>query len=316
MSTAQSATERRNSAASVAALGEEFSNRIGPLMSLMSTHFTRTLTGAFVGFALATGAAVAQQRMPADQVVARINGEDITRQDLDQVAQELGPQLQRIPPEQQLSVLIEVIFDIKLMARDAEAKGIDEDADVKRRLALARDSQLRAEYLRTQLFETITDERVRAAYDEEIANFTPGDERRARHILVATKDEALAIIADLDGGADFAEIATEKSTDPGSGRNGGDLGFRGRGAMVKPFDDAVFTLEAGAYTAEPVESQFGFHVIKLEEVRKEPEPTFESRQQELRLSLVRDGMGELASRLRADAELLLVAPDGQTRAIK
>ncbi len=282
------------------------------MMSLHCSRFCRAVAGVLVAGAIGAGAAIAQEQATPDRVVARINGEDVLLGDLDQIRGELGQQLAQFPPDQQLRVLIDVMVDIRLMARAAEAEGIAAEDAVMRRLANARDSVLRAEYLRVKLFDEITDERVRAEFDKELAAFEPQDQRRARHILVGTEEEAVAIIAELDGGGDFAAIASAKSTDPGSGRNGGDLGFFGRGAMVKPFEDAVFALEVGAYTAAPVQSQFGWHVIRLDEVRQEPAPTFESRARDIQIGLVRAGLDELSTALRAAAELEMVGPDGQS----
>ena len=258
------------------------------------------------------GVATAQEQTLADdQVVARVNGDDITRQDLDQIGRDLGDQLARIPPGQHFSVLVNVLIDIRLMARAAEAEGILEDELVSRRLANTRDNQLRAEYLRIKAFEPVTPEVVEERFQQELADFEPGDEVRARHILVESEEEAVEIIGQLDGGADFAEIARDKSIDPGSGANGGDLDFFARGAMVKVFEDAAFGMDVGDYTAEPVQSQFGWHIIKVEETRKQPAPTLASRADEIRQTLVRQALTDISENLRANAEIEIVSPGGE-----
>ena len=134
----------------------------------------------------------------------------------------------QIPPEQQRSALIDVLIDIRLVAKAAETAGLDKSKDVAPKLAFARDQTLRSEYLSAKVVAGVTDDAVKKRFDEEIAKFVPADEVHARHILVKTEDEAKAIIADLDKGGDFATIAKEKSLDPGSGPQGGDLGFIGR----------------------------------------------------------------------------------------
>ena len=199
-------------------------------MSVLGTPTLRPLAGALMAAALLIGTATAQeQTLPDDQVLARVNGEDITRHDLDQIGRDLADQLARIPPGQHLSVLINILIDIRLMARAAEAEGIVDDEMVRRRLANLRDNQLRAEYLRVKAFEPVTDEVVEESFQQEVADFEPAEEMRASHILVETEEKAVESIGQLDDGADFADLAREASQDPGSGANGGDLGFFVRG---------------------------------------------------------------------------------------
>ena len=142
----------------------------------------------------------------ADQTVATVNGTPIRMSDLAVAAQEFADQLKRIPPDKQRAALIDVVIDIRLLARAAEAEGIDKQPDVAGRLAFARDQALRGEYLHAKVFSSITDAAVKKRYDEETAKFVPGDEIHVRHILVKTEDEAKAVIADLDKGGDFAKI--------------------------------------------------------------------------------------------------------------
>jgi peptidyl-prolyl cis-trans isomerase C len=125
---------------------------------------------------------------------------------------------------------------------------------------------------------------------------------RARHILVRTQEEAEAIIEQLDAGADFAELAVEKSTDPGKG-DGGDLGYFGPGQMVEPFEEAAFALEVGAYTKEPVQTQFGWHVIKVEDRRAQQPPAFEDVKEQIRSILFRDAYGSVVEKARAGAKI-------------
>ncbi len=280
-------------------------------MSVSCILTLRPLAGAMMAAALVIGTATAQEQAPpSDTVLARVNGQDITTQDVDQIGRDLADQLARVPPQQHLSVLINILIDIRLMARAAEAEGIIDDEIVKRRLANMRDNQLRAEYLRVKAFEPVTNEVVEERFQQELADFEPADEVRARHILVETEEKAIDIIAQLDDGADFAGLAREESQDPGSGANGGDLGFFVRGAMVKPFEDAAFGLESGSYTAEPVQSQFGWHVIKVEEIRRRPAPTLASRADEIRQSLVRQALADVSEALRANADIEIIDPNG------
>ena len=209
----------------------------------------------------------------------------------------------RCRPERREAALVDLVINIRLAEQGGEAAGLETEPAVMRRLDLARDRTLYSEYLRTKFIAAVTDDAVQARFDEELAAFVPQDEVRARHILVKTEDEAKAIIAKLDAGGDFAELATEDSLDPGSGQSGGDLGFFRRGQMVKPFEEAAFGLKPGKYTKKPVQSDFGWHVILVEEKREEPPPTFESQAQRIQQELIRatfDAEIEDAARGRHD----------------
>jgi len=266
---------------------------------------------AFCGLAVAAAVTLAivpasAEDAPADKVVATINGTPITEGDLGIAAQEFGEQLQRIPPDQQRTALIQVLIDIRLLAKAAETAGLDKDKDVAGKLAFARDRTLRSEYLRSKVVASVTDDAAKKRFNEEIAKFVPGDEVHVSHILVKTEDEAKAVIADLDKGGDFTAIAKAKSLDPGSGPTGGDLGFIGRGKTVKPFEDAAFALDIGSYTKTPVQSEYGWHVIKVIEKRKEPAPTFEAESDRIRQQLAQEAMKNEIASLRAAAKIDIV----------
>jgi peptidyl-prolyl cis-trans isomerase C len=262
---------------------------------------------ALVAAASLTSVSVFAEDAPAAKVVATINGTPITEGDLGIAAQEFSDQLQRIPPDQQRSALIQVLIDIRLLAKAAETAGLDKDKDVASKLAFAHDTTLRSEYLRSKVDANVTDDAAKKRFDQEVAKFVPGDEVHVFHILVKTEDEAKAIIADLDKGGDFAAIAKEKSLDPGSGPQGGDLGFIGRGKTVKPFEDAAFALAVGAYTKTPVQSEYGWHVIKVTEKRKEPAPTFEAEADRIRQQLAQETMKNEIATLRAAAKIDIVS---------
>ncbi|MCW5720876.1 MAG: peptidylprolyl isomerase, partial [Devosia sp.] len=150
--------------------------------------------------------------------------------------------------------------------------------------------------------DAVTPEEVKARYDKEVAAITPEDEIRARHILVKTEEEAKAIIKDLHAGKDFIEIAKEKSTDPNKSE-GGDLGYFGKGRMVPEFETAAFALEKGAYSKEPVKTQFGFHVIKIEDKRKQQPPALEQVEAQVRQLVMRDKYLELLEKAKAAAPI-------------
>ncbi|WP_417711903.1 peptidylprolyl isomerase [Roseibium aggregatum] len=236
--------------------------------------------------ALSLGSTVLSAAEP-DDVVAKVGDTEITEADLAFAAQDLGKELQRFPPAQWRKLLLDVMVDMELMAHAAREEGLDKDPDFQRQLDFLKLRALRNAYLAQKIDGEVTDEEVQAAYDKEFADFEGAEEINARHILVKDKAEAEAIIAELDGGADFAELAREKSTGP-SGPNGGSLGYFAKGQMVPPFEAAAFALEPGTYTKEPVETQFGWHVIKLEDKRRQEKPAFEEVANGLRQQLMRE----------------------------
>ena len=234
------------------------------------------LAAVLVAVALA-GPAAAE-----DKVFARVDGQAITQADVDIVLQSMAQQLAQVPEAQQRRIAVNRLVDMKVIANQAAKDGLDKSDDFKRRLESIRQQLLINEYVRLKLAQSIGDDVLKKRYDEEVAKLTLGDEWHARHVLVKSKEEAQAVIADLDKGGDFAKIAEEKSQDPGSAKQGGDLGYFGAGDMVKPFEDAANSLKAGEYTKVPVETQFGFHVIKLEDKRKQQPPAFDDVKEQLR----------------------------------
>mgnify|MGYP000438935392 CR=1 FL=1 len=236
--------------------------------------------------ALTLGSASLSAQEPGD-VVAKVGNAEITEADLAFTARELGQELQRFPPAQWRQLLLDAMIDMELLAQAATDAGLDEDPDFQKQMEFLKLQALRNAYLSQKIGGAITDEEIKAAYDEQFASFEGAEEIHARHILVKEKAEAEALIEELDGGADFAELAREKSTGP-SGPNGGDLGFFAKGQMVPQFEEAAFALEPGSYTKDPVETQFGWHVILLEEKRQQPKPALEEVENGLRQQLFRD----------------------------
>lgn len=236
--------------------------------------------------AMTLGSASLSAAEPGD-VVAKVGDADITEADIAFAAQDLGQQLQQFPPDQWRALLLDVVVDMELIAQAAREDGIDQDPDFKKQLEFLELQALRNAYISQKIDGAITDDVLNSAYEEEFKDYEGPEEVNARHILVNEKAEAEDLIKALDGGADFVELAKENSTGP-SGPNGGDLGYFGKGQMVKPFEEAVFELEPGAYTKEPVQTQFGWHVIKLEDKRRQEKPAFEAVAGELRQRLIRE----------------------------
>lgn len=273
-----------------------------------------------VGLAVTIGVLVAPMAPPAkaqeqaasapdpDAIVGTVNGTVITNRDLEFTLGDLQDQLGQVPPSQQRFAAMMALVDILLLAGKAESEGVADTEAFQRRLAFLRSRALHNSYFRDQAVETITDADVRARYDAEIAATPPENEVSARHILVETEEVARELIATLDGGADFAELAQEHSTGP-SGPNGGDLGYFTRGRMVPEFEAAAFALEPGNYTPDPVETQFGWHIIKLEDRRPVQPPAFEQVAGQVRSTLLRERYFELLTGLRNEATIDIADPD-------
>jgi peptidyl-prolyl cis-trans isomerase C len=250
-------------------------------------------------------AAAAPAAAPVDPnaVVATVNGEKLTEADLGLAEGELSQQFSQLPPEQRRAAALSAAIEIRVMAAQAVATGLDKDPEFQRRMAFLQQRALHGEMVEKGVVDKVTDAEVRARYDQEIANTPPANEVHARHILVKTKEEAEAIIKQLDGGADFQKLANEHTSDPSGKTNGGDLGWFGPGQMVPEFDKAVLALEVGKYTKEPVQSQFGWHVIKLEDKRAKQPPAFEEVKDQAKQAVIRDKYFALVKQLRGAAKV-------------
>lgn len=258
---------------------------------------------------LAQDAAKAEADAAVDpaKVVATIGGQDFTEADLALVAADLQAQMGNLPPEQRRAAALSALIEIKVLAQKAEAENLDETDEFRRRMDFLRDRALHNAYFKKAVVDELSDEAVRARYDEQIAALPTEEEIKARHILLKTREEAEAVIAELEGGADFEALAKEKSTGP-SAPQGGDLGFFSKGQMVPPFEEAAFALEPGSYTKTPVETQFGFHVIKVEEKREKAPPAFEQVEDQLRQLLLRERYAEVLQSARDSVEVEIADP--------
>ena len=247
-------------------------------------------------------AAAAQEEIGPDTVLAVVNGHAITEYEARLASQDFAEQLQRVPGDQRRAIVVDALIDLHLLADAAEEEGLDESEDFARQMAYQQARTLRTTYLVEVLAQRVDDAAVQAAYDEIVAAFEPTEERKARHILVETEEAAREVIAALDDGAAFADLAQERSTGP-SAPNGGDLGWFGRGRMVPAFEEAAFAMEVGAYTADPVQTQFGWHVILVEETRQSEPPALEAIGDQLRQQLLQQEFINAIGGLRDEAEI-------------
>ncbi|TPK94158.1 peptidylprolyl isomerase [Mesorhizobium sp. B2-4-12] len=259
----------------------------------------------------ADAAAPAAKPVDPNAVVATVNGQSLTEADLVLAEGELSQQFAQLPPEQRRAAALSAAIEIRVMAAKAVTDGLDKDPDFQRRMAFLQQRALHGEMVEKGVVDKVTDAEVRARYDQEIANTPPVNEVHARHILVKTKEEAEAIIKQLDGGADFQKLANEHTSDPSGKSNGGDLGWFGPGQMVPEFDKAAFALEVGKYTKQPVQSQFGWHVIKLEDKRAKQPPAFDDVKDQAKQAVIRDKYFALVKSLRAGAKVEI--PDAKLK---
>lgn len=236
------------------------------------SFFRNLLVPITLSAALLAGTALAQA-VDFDKVLATVNGQSITEADLSFAAEDLAADLQSIPAAERRAFLLTVMIDMKVMAQAARTEGLGDNDMFKRRLAYLEDRTLRRSFFSDVIEADVTQEKMQTLYDEVIADFEPSTEVHARHILVATEEEAKTILAEIEAGKSFEDAAAEYSLD-GSKASGGDLGFFGKGMMVPPFEEAAYALKTGE-TSAPVESQFGWHIIKVEETRESTAPTLE-----------------------------------------
>ncbi len=215
-----------------------------------------------------------------DPVIATVDGENILASDVDRVAKTLAKQYPSAPLDELKRQVVQRLIERKLIVRAALATGLDKKPEVQARLAEVRLDILQEVYLMERVNGEVSEEKLRAAYKQMTAKLEGEEEVHARHILVAEESEAFAVIGELDGGADFAELAKKHSTGP-SGKDGGDLGFFGEDMMVPPFSKAAFALKPGEVTRKPVKTRFGWHVIKVEARRPVTPPTYEESLDEL-----------------------------------
>jgi len=248
-------------------------------------------------------------RAQDDPVVARVNGVEIRQSDLAIAEDEVGnQQIAQMSPEQKRDYLVSFVTDMMLVAKAAEAKKIGDGADFKKKLAFARNKLLMEQYLQAEAKAAVTDVAMRKVYDEAVGQMKKEPEVRARHILVETEDEAKAVLAELKKGADFAELAKAKSKDPGSA-DGGDLGYFTKDQMVPEFSEVAFKLDKGALS-DPVKSQFGWHIIKVEDKREKQPPEFDKVKDQLEQYVVRRQQVEMITKLRQEAKIEKLTPSG------
>src|SRR4051794_3287343 len=252
-----------------------------------------------------TPPAATSQAAPApdgNKPVARVDGTTVTEADLALASEDPALSLPAMSEAQKHDVLVGYVIDLKLGAAAATAAKVGDSPEFTRKLGYFRDKLMLDEYLEREVKKAVTPEAVRKLYEDTVKDMKPEQEVHARHVLVETEDEAKKVATRVKGGEDFAKVAGEASKDPGSKSDGGDLGFFTKDRMVQPFAEAAFKLEPGQIS-DPVKSQFGWHVIKVEEKRTKPVPSFEEMKEQVESYLGRKTQQDIIMALRQKAKI-------------
>lgn len=235
-------------------------------------------------------------------VVATVDGAEIQLDEILDLIEQLPPEYQNEPLTNYYDQMVDRVINVRLAAKAAEKSALSDDPEVIEDMRVAAQKVLADYWLRSEIAKSVTKEAIDKAYDAYVSDTASREEVKASHILVADEQTAINAIQKLEEGADFAELAREISTGP-SGPNGGDLGYFGRGAMVPVFEQAAFALGVGSFTSAPVQSQFGWHVIKLHDKRIAEAPSIEEMSPQLELNISNLSFARLVETLRADAKI-------------
>ncbi len=262
------------------------------------SRFQTLAAGLVLSATAATGIAMAQ---PETNTLAEVNGEPVTERELDLLISQQTQGRDDVPPAQRRQFLEEVI-NLMLLSQAGEAQGLDDDPDLTAQLNNSRRTAMAQAFVRELTTgNPVAEETLRERYEAEYGGEAP-KEYRARHILVGEAEQAAGIIERLNDGEAFEELAQQYSQD-GSAQNGGDLGWFARSDMVEPFSDAVAGMAPGEVSATPVETRFGYHVIRLDDTREAEVPSFEEVAGQLRMNVINERIQSQLDSLRSDAEI-------------
>ena len=246
--------------------------------------------------------AQAQAQAQSDKVVAKVAGVEIRESDLAMAEEDMGQQVQQLEGAAKRDALVAYVADVILAAKAAEAKMVTDQREFKNRIAFIR-NKLAMEMLLVQEGKAaVTDAAMRKVYDEAVKQQGAEQEVRARHILVPSEAEAKAILVEIKKGTDFAEMAKQKSKDPGAAAEGGDLGYFTKDQMVPEFAEQAFKMNKGD-VSDPVKSQFGWHIIKVEDKRSKPAPAFEAVKEQVEQFVTRRAQAEYITKLREGSKV-------------
>jgi peptidyl-prolyl cis-trans isomerase C len=287
----------------------EFGKSAGRAVAL-SAVVAFALAGGWSGVAMSQELAQnkgAKSAKAGDPVVARVDGTDITQSDVESAMEQLPPQYAQIPRETLIRAMIEKLIDGTLAANRARAAGVDKSKEFRLARARAELQLLEQIYIKQLVERKVTERAVRRRYERDSKSMTQGRQVRARHILLKTREEAVSAINTLKGGKDFAALAQEISIGP-SKTQGGDLGFFKREQMVPAFSKAAFAMKKGEFSTSPVQTRFGWHVIKVEDIKSAAPPTFEEVRQQLRAKMSDEVIEKEMQDLRKGAKIEHLLP--------
>jgi peptidyl-prolyl cis-trans isomerase C len=270
-------------------------------MTTLSSNAKRARLAAATGAVAIALFASLPLRADDNPVLAKVNGSEIRQSDVTLAEEELGPSLAQMDPATKKENVLAFLIDMKIVAKAAEDKKIADSDDFKKRMAFTRNRLLMDSLLASEGKAATTDDAMKKVYEDASKQISGEQEVHARHILVETEDEAKAVKAELDKGADFAELAKKKSKDPGAS-DGGDLGFFTKDQMVPEFSAVAFSLDPGKIS-DPVKSQFGWHVIKVEEKRNRKPPEFDQVKAQIETYVTRKAQAEYVGKLREAAKI-------------
>lgn len=266
------------------------------------------LLGVTAPAVLVSAAAQEEQTDRSQLLVATVDGKEIRQADVSAFVATLPPQAQQLPREQLLPLVLQELISTKILVKLARRDGLDKGPEFERQINSAAEQILRQIFL-DQLSETaLNDEAIQKYYDENIGSAEGDVEVRARHILLETEEDALAVVQEIGSGGDFEQLARDRSTGP-SAPAGGDLGYFTRDAMVAPFSEAAFAMAVGE-VSEPVQTQFGWHVIKVEDRRETAPPPLERVRDEITRQLFREVVQNAISGERENSEVVLYDAQG------
>jgi peptidyl-prolyl cis-trans isomerase C len=237
-----------------------------------------------------------------DPAVASVNGVQIRQSDLALAEDDLGESIHQMDPATKREQLIAYMTDVVLLSKEAEKRNLQSDPDLKRREAFMHNKMMMGLLLQNHVKGQTSDAELRKVYDDAMKSMASEEEVRARHILVETEDEAKAILEQVKGGADFADLAKQKSKDPSAQEGGGDLGYFTKGQMVPEFSEVAFKMYPGQ-VSNPVKSQFGWHIIKVEDKRTRQPPPFELVKDQIYQYVARRAQAEFVAQLRETAKI-------------
>jgi peptidyl-prolyl cis-trans isomerase C len=286
-------------------------------MSVLPLFRGAVLGLALGGVALVSGVQAAESAPggtgTGDPVVARVDGAEIHRSEVTATIATLPAQFKQMPTEVVFPAVIDQMINGRLVAAAAAQQNLQDDPEFKEKIKRAEERVLQELYINRTVKSRITDEALQARYKKYVQDNPPQDEVRASHILVATEAEAKALLEQIKAGGDFAKLAKEKSTDAAAAAQGGDLGWFAKDAMVAPFSEAAFAGTPGQVIDKPVQTQFGWHVIRVDDRRKTPTPTLDEVKGELENELSQEIVGSVVSDLRGKAKIETFNADGSPR---